>query len=75
MSWPDVVFYTLDVPIQPAHNPALFWTLTCKSLVIPLGLQDIHVVWRVQILFVPAIGAKQLASCRRESSPLLRHFT
>lgn len=46
-------------PFNPTHNPALFWTLTCKSLVIPLGLQDIHVVWRVQILFVPAIGAKQ----------------
>lgn len=76
MSWLDVVFCMPDVPIStPRSTLALLLDPDLESVVFPLGLQDIHVVWRVQILFVPAIGAKQLGSCRREYSPLLRNST
>ncbi|OKP06983.1 hypothetical protein PENSUB_6166 [Penicillium subrubescens] len=52
MSWLDVVFNMLDVPIStPGTTIPFFWTLPTRVIgVLPLGLQDIHVEWRVQIL-------------------------
>jgi hypothetical protein len=53
MSWLDVAFDMLNVPIStPRTTIPFFWTLPMRVIgVLPLGLQDIHVEWRVQILF------------------------